>query len=400
VHWQKWRFRISFNAREGLVLHTIGYEDQGRLRPIVYRASVSELFVPYGDPAPTHAHKQVFDMGEVGIGLLTNSLTLGCDCLGEIRYFDGVVNDNAGGPVVIRNAVCLHEEDYGILWKHTDLRTGAVEVRRSRRLVVSCICTIGNYEYGFFWYFYLDGTIQCEVKLTGVISNGAVPPGVRPAYGALVAPGVYGPNHQHFFNVRLDMMVDGLNNSVHEVNAEAAPAGPHNPHGTAWVARSTLLARESEAQRTINPLSGRYWQVSNPTVRNGVGEPVAYKLVPGDNVLPFFQPDAQALRRGAFATRHLWVTRYDPAERFAAGEYPYQHPGGAGLPSYVQADRPLENTDVVVWYTFGAHHSVRPEDWPVMPVTYVGFQLKPLGFFDGNPALDVPPTRGAQCHGV
>jgi primary-amine oxidase len=397
VRWQKWHLRLGFNTREGLVLHTIGYEDKGRLRPILYRASVSELFVPYGDPAPTHFHKNVFDMGEVGIGLLANSLTLGCDCLGEIRYFDGVVNDNTGAAVVIPNAICLHEEDAGILWKHTDLRSGGVEVRRSRRLVVSSISTIGNYEYGFFWYFYLDGTIQCEVKLTGVISNGAMAPGERPAHGALVAPGVYGPNHQHFFNVRLDAMIDGRDNSVYEVNGEAVPAGSENPYGNAWVSRSRLLARESEAQRTIDPLAGRYWKVVNPAARNALGEEVAYKLMPGENSLPYFQPGAPALARGGFTTKHFWVTRYDPAERFAAGEYPYQSPGGGGLPAYVQADRPLEGADVVLWYTFGIQHVVRPEEWPVMPVATVGFHLRPLGFFDGNPALDVPPSP-AHCH--
>ena len=54
---------------------------------------------------------------------------------------------------------------------------------------------------------------------------------------------------------------------------------------------------------------------------------------------------------------------------------------------------------MVVWFTFSAHHVVRPEDWPVMPVSRVGFHLKPSGFFDGNPALDVPPSVPA-CHGA
>ncbi len=400
VRWQKWRFRIGFTYREGLVLHTISYEDQGRERPIIYRASLSEMFIPYGDPRTTQYRKNVFDEGEYGIGWLTNSLELGCDCLGLIRYFDAVVNDNDGNPLTIPNAVCMHEEDYGILWKHTDMRTGMVEVRRSRRLVVSSIVTVGNYEYGFFWYFYQDGTIQYEVKLTGVVTNGAMPIGEKPRHGTLVAPGVYAPNHQHIFNVRLDMMVDGLNNSVYEVNSESVRPGPDNPYGNAWTANATLLARESEAQRIVNPLSARYWKIVNPSVSNSLGEPVAYKLMPGDNALPLYQPEAHAIKRAGYATKHLWATRYDPAERFAAGDYPNQHPGGAGLPAYTAADRPLENTDIVIWYTFSAHHIPRPEDWPVMPVTYIGFHLKPVGFFDGNPALDVPPSpsKNGACH--
>jgi primary-amine oxidase len=399
VEWQKWRFRLGFNMREGIVLHTISYDDRGTRRPVLYRASVCEMWIPYGDPNPTHRRKQVFDMGEYGVGLFTNSLELGCDCLGEIRYFDAVLSDTAGQPLVIPNAVCMHEEDFGVLWKHTDLRTGAVEVRRSRRLVVSNIATVGNYEYGYYWYFYQDGTIELQIKLTGVMSTGALAEGATPRHGVTVAPGLYGPHHQHFFSVRLDTMVDGTNNSVYEQNSEPLPPGPENPYGNAWVVNSTLLARESEAQRVINPLSARSWKIVNPTSRNPLGDPVAYRLIPGENVLPLAQPDNAALKRAGFATKHLWVTRYAPRELYAAGDYPNQHPGGAGLPAYAAQDRSVEDADIVVWYTMGAHHVVRPEDWPVMPVSMIGFQLKPSGFFDGNPALDVPPSmNGHGCH--
>jgi primary-amine oxidase len=398
LRWQKWTMRLGFTPREGLVLHTVSYADQGRERLILYRAAVADMVVPYGDPRPTYFHRNAFDVGEYGIGYLANSLENGCDCLGEIRYLDAVVNDSRGGALTLRNAVCLHEEDYGILWKHFDWRTGYTEVRRSRRLVVSFIATVGNYEYGFYWYFYQDGTIQLEVKLTGIMSNGAVLPGEKPRWGELVAPQVYGPIHQHFFNVRLDMAVDGLANSVYEVNTVADPPGPENPHHNAFHTEATLLASEAQAQRLVDPLRGRFWKIVNPSVRNRLGEPVGYKLVPGENVLPFAGPEASVTKRAGFMTRHLWVTRHDARERYGAGDYPNQHPGGAGLPAYVQDDAPLENTDVVVWYTFGAHHVVRPEDWPVMPVTYIGFMLKPVGFFDRNPALDVPrPAANGAC---
>jgi primary-amine oxidase len=397
VAWQKWRFRVGFTPREGLVLHTVAYQDGDRLRPVVYRASVAEMFIPYGDPRPTHHRKNVFDMGEYGIGGLTNSLELGCDCLGDIHYFDAWVNDGDGKATQIKNAICMHEEDYGILWKHTDFRTGKVQVRRSRRLVVSSIVTVGNYEYGFFWYLYQDGGIELEVKLTGVISNGAVQPGERPKHGTLVAPQLYGPNHQHFFSARLDMMVDGLENSVIECDSVPVPPGPDNPHGNAWVVKETPLARESAARRDTSTTVARYWKVVNPGRRNALGDPVAYRLEPGPSVPPMYQEGAFALRRAAFATHALWVTPYAEDERFPAGDYPNQHPGGEGLPAWTKADRPLEGRDIVLWHTFVAHHVPRPEDWPVMPVSYVGFHLKPWGFFDGNPALDVPVSPAA-CH--
>ena len=398
VSWQKWSFRVGFTRREGLVLHAVGYEDQGRTRPIIYRASLAELVVPYGDPAEQNFRKNAFDVGEAGIGSLANSLTLGCDCLGEIYYFDAVLNNSLGEPTTIPNAVCLHEEDFGILWKHTDWRTGQAEVRRSRRLVVSFIATVGNYEYGFFWHLYQDGTIEFQVKLTGIVNNMALAPGEVPKYGSLIAPQLGGHIHQHFFSVRLDMNVDGLNNSVYEVNTKAEPMGPGNPQGNAFFAEKTLLASESEAQRTVDPFTGRYWLITNPSVRNYVGQAVSYKLVPSENILPFAHPEASVSKRAGFIRKHLWVTPYSPDEMAPTGPYPNQHPGGAGLPEWTEADRSVENTDIVVWYTFGHHHVPRTEDWPVMPVMYTGFKLMPVGFFDQNPALDVPPSAHANGH--
>jgi primary-amine oxidase len=396
VRWQKWQLRIGFTPREGLVLHEIGYEDRGTLRPIIYRASLSEMYIPYGDPAPTHRRKNVFDMGEYGIGWLCNPLELGCDCLGEIRYFDGVCNDQDGEPLVIPNAICMHEEDVGIGWKHMDFRTEDVEVRRSRRLVISTIATVGNYEYGYFWYLYTDGTIEYEVKLTGVISTGAVAPGERPAHGTLIAPQLYAPHHQHFFAVRLDMAVDGNENTVVQLDSVPSPPGPDNPMDSAWTVQRTVYATEGEAQAQIDPLHGRFWRIENAGKVSELGDPVAYKLMPGENVAPMFAPNSRFAARGGFTRNHVWVTRYDPEQRFASGDYPYQHEGGDGLPRWTAEDRPVEDTDLVLWYVFGAHHIARPEDWPVMPVSTVGFMLKPSGFFDGNPALDMPAP--SHCH--
>jgi primary-amine oxidase len=213
-----------------------------------------------------------------------------------------------------------------------------------------------------------------------------------------VAPRLYAPNHQHFFNVRLDMMVDGLHNSVYEVHAEAEPMGPENPLGNAFYERSTLLRTEAEGRQLTDAQRARYWKIVNPTVLNSLGQPVAYKLMPGENVLPFVHPEASVTRRARFITKHLWVTPYHPAEKYATGDYPNQHPGGAGLPEWTQANRAIEHTDLVLWYTIGMHHIPRPEEWPVMPVSSLGFSLKPLGFFDRNPALDVPAPRSGHAH--
>lgn len=396
IRWQKWSLRIGFNAREGLLLHDVSYRDNGRDRPILYRASLSEMYTPYGDPGLIHRHKSAFDEGEYSAGFVVNSLALGCDCLGTIRYFDVTVHNQHGEPIVIPQAICMHEEDYGVVWKHTDFRTGKTETRRNRRLVISSFAVLGNYQYGYFWYFYLDGTIEFEVKLTGMISTGAARPGDTPQHGTLVAPGLYGPNHQHYFTMRLDMCVEGNNNSIFEVNSEPDPVDTRNPFGNAWTAQTTPLITEQQAQRQADPTHGRYWLVTNPSVHNKLGQPVGYKLILGSTATPVAAPDSAAAKRAAFVSKNLWATRYHPDELFAAGRFPNQRNGGHGLPEYSADNRNIQDSDLVVWLNFGDHHIVRPEDWPVMPVTTAGFALKPFGFFDGNPALDLPASHG-EC---
>ncbi|CAA9439531.1 MAG: Monoamine oxidase [uncultured Rubrobacteraceae bacterium] len=400
ISWQKWRFVVGFTPREGIVLHNVTYRDGDRERSVLYRASLAEMVVPYGDPDPVQYRKNAFDAGEYNIGALANSLELGCDCLGEIRYLDAVMADSRGNPLPIKNAICLHEEDFGLLSKHTDFRTGQVDVRRSRRFVASFIATVANYEYGFYWYFYQDGTIEFEVKLTGIVSTAYASPEESPKYGQLLnKEGLYAPIHQHLFNVRLDLDIDGRENSVYEVHTEAEPIGSENPHGNAFFAKPTLLKSEKEAQQVVDSMAARYWKVVNPSVKNAVGEPVGYKLIPHGNVLPFAQPESHIVKRAGFATKHFWATPYKPSELYAAGDYPNQHRGGSGLPEYTKDDRPIENEDVVIWYTLGSHHTVRLEDWPVMPMQYAGFKLQPIGFFDQNPSLDVPPPGGnGHCH--
>ena len=122
-----------------------------------------------------------------------------------------------------------------------------------------------------------------------------------------------------------------------------------------------------------------------------------YKLLPGENTLPFAHREASVAKRAGYMWKHLWVTPYRPDENYPAGDYPNQHPGGDGLPRWTAADRPVANEDIVVWYVMGSNHIPRLEDWPIMPVATIGFALKPSGFFDQNPALDVPPSMGDHC---
>lgn len=396
VTWCGWRFRVGFTPREGVVLHSLSFRDGGRWRSVVRRASLAEMIVPYGSPKGAHARKNAFDCGEYGVGALANSLKLGCDCLGSIHYFDAAINRMDGSARIIRNAVCMHEEDAGILWKHTDFRTGEVDVRRARRLVISFIATVGNYEYGFYWHLYLDGSIELEVKLTGSVFTSGLPAGGADPHGTLVAPGVVAHIHQHLFNVRLDMEIDGPENTVMEVDTVMDPPGPENPYGNATRLRATPLTTEKSARRHSDPARWRFWAIVNRKRLNRVGEPVGFRLVPQSAVRPMGLDNSQLARRGGFAYCDLWVTPTSRAERWPAGDYVNQSGPGEGIPRWTEADRPITDTRLTVWHTFGHHHIPRPEDFPIQTVLSCGFKLQPFGFFDRNPTLDVPPTATTE----
>ena len=415
VKWQNWNVRVGFNHREGLVLYDVGYEDNGEERSILRRASWPEVITAYNDPDPDHDWKAPFDVGEYGIGRLANSLTEGCDCLGYMHYWDAVLNDGDGEPQVIPNAICLHEEDYGTLWRHHDWRVDDDEVRRNRRLVISFISTIGNYDFAFYWYFYQDGSIEGQVRLTGCNATGLLDTDQQEAgYAEMLGPGHKSMLHQHVFNCRLDFEVDGQANTVREVNLRSVDYGPDgydptphaesdrmrlNPHGNAAYVERTRFEREANAQRMTNTHNGRYWEIINEDVINeATDSPVGYRLrgKSGTNTAFAMQPGSSTAKRAGFATKHLWITQYDDEEIYPAGEYPNQNPGGEGLPAWTDANRSIANEDVVVWYNMCQTHVGVPEDWPVLPAKMLSFKLEPVGFFEENPAIDVPPEHAIK----
>ena len=387
VRWQKWRFRYALHPREGLVLYTVGYEDGGRVRSILYRGSLSEMVVPYGDPAGAWFFRNSFDAGELGLGSSASSLRPGVDCPANCFVYDAAIADTTGVARVIPGAVALYERDGGIAWKHGE------EARRARELVLSYVATVGNYDYAFDWIFHQDGTLAMQVGLTGIMAVKGVATGQEDVYSHMVAPNIAAPHHQHFFTFRLDMDVDGLPNRVVELNNVAAASGPKNPYGGAFFMRETPLRSEHDAERKLSLASSRRWIVQSASAKNDLGHPVGYALLPGENAEAFAAADSWIRKRAGFLNAHIWVTPYDPAEMYAGGDYPNQSRGGDGLAKWAAANRSIEDRDVVLWYTMGVTHNPRPEDWPVMPVHTARFELIPWGFFSHNPALDLPPEQ-------
>ena len=401
LRWQNWSMRLGFNYREGPVIYQVAYDDHGVRRDVAYRMSFAEMVVPYRDPTFDHYRRTAYDIGEWGLGFMATSLELGCDCLGEIVYVDAVLHDSTGAPYEIKNAICLHEEDNAVLWKHVDEVNGA-EVRRQRRMVISCHVTVANYEYLVYWRFYQDGNIECEVRATGLMVTTPVAAGEpAPPYGTVVDDRTYAPFHQHFLVARLDLDVDGGANTVVEVDSVAPPVSADNPYGLALVTDAKPITSEAQAARDYDWSTQRSWKVVNPTKTNRQGTNVAYKLVPGAAYPAMMDPSTPQYLRAPVIGHTLWVTRHHDDERWPCGSYPTQSTVDTGMTEWIKDDESLENTDVVLWYVFGLHHITRPEEWPIMSVDTISFWLKPFGFFDQNPAIDVAPTSkadGEACH--
>ena len=398
VRWQNWRFRFSLHPREGLVLYTVGYEDQGKVRSILYRGSLSEMVVPYGDPGGGWFIRNAFDEGEYGIGSNVAELDERNDVPANAVVLPATLASEFGAAQTRNRAIALYERDGGVLWKHVDYVTNTNQSRRARQLVLSSIATLGNYDYGFNWVFHQDGTLEMEVLLTGIMSVKGVTSGGpegnhnhNSRHGHLVAPGIEAVHHQHFFNFRLDLDIDSSgHNSVVEQNTTALPVGKNNPYNNAFTMQETVFKRELEAQRPLNIATNRRWKVINSNVRNPLGQPPGYLLLTGENSISFSGVNSFVRSRAGFVNHHLWVTPHAPEEMNAAGFYINQGKGGDGLPRWTSRNRAIENQDVVVWYSMGITHIPRPEDWPVMPVHKTGFKLAPNGFFSRNPSMDVP----------
>ncbi len=407
ISWQGWNFRYLMHPRSGLVLYQVTYDDGEKIRPVLYRASLSEMVVPYGDPEPTWAFRNAFDVGEYNFGSLATSMELGKDIPENGLLLNAVLANEQGEPHEMPGVIGIYERDNGILWKHYEYNTQKNHVRRSRELVMTMTVAIdnydyslnwifhqdGSYDYSLNWIFHQDGSLEVQNDLTGIILVQGTAAEKQPednSYGRLIAKNIFGVNHQHFFNYRLDMDVDGQANSVMEMNVKALPMDNKNSLGNAIAIEETPLTTETTAVRDLDMKHSREWMIVNANRQNTLGVAPGYMLMPGSNAIFYPVEGAKIRDKAGFATHHVWVTKYQPDQLYAGGDYPNQSQSGQGLPKYIADDQPLTNEDIVLWYTMGVTHVPRPEDWPVMPTHRVGFKLVPRGFFSRNPAINLP----------
>ena len=398
VSWHNWQFHLRLDSRVGPIFSLVKYNDQGRWRSVMYEGSLSELFVPYQSTDPNWYFRTYMDAGEYGAGKLAVPLERDLDCPSTAVYLNAVFADEKGQPYTQEDAACLFERYAGDpAWRHYEAITGTSASRRDRELVIRFITAIGNYDYLFDWSFRENGAIKVHFGASGIEEVQAIPAmGVDAKdttgmdFGRMVAPQTIAVNHDHFFSFRLDMDVDGTQNSFvcDELKTMVAKDSPRT---SLWTLDSHTAKTESEAKMILNIQEPALWRVVNPNDENFVGYPTSYEIKSHGNAVSLMRPDDYPQRRAGFTNYHLWVTSYQPDELYAAGNYPNQSHGDDGLPTWTSQDRPIENTDIVVWYTLGLHHVVRAEDWPVLPTEWQEFEIRPFDFFDRNPALDIAP---------
>jgi len=393
VSWRNWQFRYLLHPREGLTLYQVSYLKDGVDRPILYRAGLSEMVVPYTEIDPTWVVRSAFDVGEYRFGWLSTRMYRGNEVPQNALLLDALLADDRGEPTPMKDVIALYERDGGILWRHYDFNNESHEGRRSRELVMTTVAAIGNYDYAISWIFHEDGTLEEQTDLTGIMLTKATQDVAQNSHpgdslGNLVAPKVVAVNHQHFLNFRLDFDVDGPTNSLAEMNVKTLPPGPDNPYGNAFTMETTPLTSEAQAVRDMRLASSRTWVVTG-TQQNSLGHPAGYMLMPGGNSSFYPTEESSVGGRGKFAGHHFWATQYKPSELYAAGDYPNQSTANQGLPEWIADDQPLVSQDVVVWYTQGVTHIPRPEEWPIMTVHKAGFKIMSHGFFSQNPVLNV-----------
>jgi primary-amine oxidase len=392
ILWDRWRLHFGVHPRRGVEIYDVAIVEGKETRPVLYRAGLSELMTPYGDPEYVSWYPR--DAGDYGMSLYSAaraSAIVGADAPANATFVPAVFPDHKGRPITVPRVVAIYERDGGVLWRHSN------RAARARQLVLSGYTTVDNYDYLFHWIFSQDGAIDVQTQLTGVMNvrpvasmRDSMHGDNEPMFGHLVAPRVRAPNHQHFFNWRLDLDVDGDSNRVLELNTSNMQAQLKDRGGEWFGMRQTTLKSEVSARRDMDLSTSRRWLVASATKMNDLGQHTAYALIPGENAPSFQAPGSAPRRRASFLEHQLWVTLFDPRQMYASGEWVNLMREREGVETWSGGDRPIVDKDVVLWYTNSVLHLPRPEDWPVMPAHTAGFRLVPLGFWASNPTA---PTK-------
>ncbi|MGH9384666.1 MAG: tyramine oxidase [Vicinamibacterales bacterium] len=404
VTWGKWRFHARVDPRVGTVISVVRWQDTGGPRSVLYQGYLSEMFVPYMDAEYGWQTRTYFDTGEYGAGVLATPLRPGIDCPTTATFLPADFGDDKGEPFTTPNALCVFERGTGEpIWRHSEVLNQTYEGRANVELVVRMASTIGNYDYVFDWIFNDAAEIEVRVGATGIVALKGVAArqmsdttaSAETRYGTLVAPNLVAVNHDHYFNFRLDLDVDGLGNSFNREVYRQMRLPADSPRRSLYVVEPAIAATEKAAQFDAHGAPSKL-HVMNERRSNRVGNPVSYEVLAANHARLLLDQEDWPARRARFLQHDVWVTPYEPSERYAGGQYIFGSRGDDGLAVWAAKDRPIRNQDIVVWVNLGMHHLTRAEDLPVMPTVWHSFRLRPHNFFDRNPAIDLRNDTSEQ----
>lgn len=402
VSWQNWHFRFRVDPRSGPIINQAALDYQGKRRSVLYEGSLSEMYVPYMDPEETWNSHVFLDAGEyfmnTGLGI-PKPLIKGMDCPDYATYFSGTFFHDNGTPFVRPQLACLFERTLGDpAWRHAEQDN--ISGRPGRELVFRTIAVVGNYDYILDWRFEQEGAITIAVGATGELevkpvkdkmdTMGKDPEGNTVEFGHLVAPNTDGVDHDHFFSFRLDLDVDGVKNNFEVDKLVQYKLPANSARKTIWAMKADCIGTEGSAMQDLSMQHPAMWRFVNPDVKNELGYPTSFEIMPGLTGVSLLSLDDWPQKRAGFSDHQLWVTPYDAKERYAAGVYVSGSKGTDGLPVWVKQNRNIMNTDIVAWYTMGFHHVPRPEDWPQMPTMWHDFTIRPFDFYSKSPLMDLP----------
>lgn len=409
IHWGNWCMHVSLDSRVGLQLSTVTYKDQDVKRKILYEGSLGGMVVPYGDPDMGWYFKSYLDSGEYGMGTLTSSIHPETDAPDNAVILDAVIADYKGQPQVIPNAIAIFERYAGPEYKHQEIFGDQNASEARRELVVRWISTVGNYDYIFDWVFSQNGVIGINAGATGIEAVKGVKTKTMhdktakddTKYGTLIDHNIVGTTHQHIYNYRLDFDIDGGANSFVHMDPVVKPNENGGVRTSTMQINSKVLDSEKNAAEKFDPSTIRL--ISNLNKENKMGNPVSYQLIPfAGGTHPIakganFAEDEWLFKRLNFMDKQIWVTQYNPNERYPEGKYSNRSTSDTGLGQFIQNDQNIQNKDLVVWLTTGTTHVARAEEWPIMPTEWVNTLLKPWNFFDSTPTLNI--DTGKEKHG-
>jgi primary-amine oxidase len=324
------------------------------------------------------------------------------DCPPNAVFTDLTFPNDVGGSYTRPQALCIFERSSGDpAWRHYSSGKKDVVGVAQTELVVRHIPTLGNYDYVVDYVFSPQGNITLRVGATGfdaiqsVKSADMESPDAKAetAYGTLIAPYTVAINHDHYFSFRLDLDIDGTQNAL--LRDAFVPSAAENGglRKSLWTLKTGRYTKEGAIVPDHAAMGGETWRISNPNEKTGLKFNPSYWIETHHQATSILDAADPPQMRAGFSAQTLWVSKFRPDQKWAAGLYPNLSTKDEGVPDFVAKAESITNDDLVLWYTMGFRHAPRPEDFPILPTFWHEVTLRPAFFFDMDPSMTFNPGQ-------